>query len=150
MSGPDDGDCSGTGCSVTPLLKKLGVKDGSTLVLVGEPPGVIGDVPASVTVRRQARGPANVVVAFFTRREDLEHRVGALSRTIYPEGGLWVAWPKRSSGVETTVNENVVRAVALPLGLVDNKVCAIDATWSGLRVVWRRERRRPEDRRKLD
>ena len=59
---------------------------------------------------------------------------------IFPAGGLWVAWPKRASGVATTVNENVVREIALPLGLVDNKVCAIDETWTGLRVVWRRER----------
>jgi hypothetical protein len=104
---------------------------------------VIEEVPASVTVRRQARGAqADVVVAFFTRRQDLERRIGTLSRMIYPDGGLWLAWPKRSSGLETTVNEDVVREVALPLGLVDNKVCAIDATWSGLRVVWRRERRR--------
>ena len=60
---------------------------------------------------------------------------------IFPSGGLWVAWPKRASGLETTMHEGVVREVALPLGLVDNKVCAIDETWSGLRVVWRRERR---------
>jgi hypothetical protein len=129
------------GYSGTPLLTKLGVKDGSTLALVGEPPGVIGRTPASVTVRRQVRGSSDVVVAFFTRSQDLERRIGPLSRMIYPDGGLWIAWPKRASGVETTVNEDVVREVALPLGLVDNKVCAIDETWSGLRVVWRRERR---------
>jgi hypothetical protein len=131
----------GVGYSGTPLLKKLGVKDGSTLVVLGEPPGVIGEVPASVTVRRQARGAADVVVAFFTRRQDLERRIGTLSKMIYPDGGLWVAWPKRSSGVETTVTDHVLREIALPLGLVDNKVCAIDATWTGVRVVWRRERR---------
>jgi hypothetical protein len=60
---------------------------------------------------------------------------------IFPSGGLWVAWPKRASGMLTDMHEGVVREVALPLGLVDNKVCAINATWSGLRVVWRRERR---------
>jgi hypothetical protein len=98
-------------------------------------------VPASVTVRRQARGAADVVVAFFTRRQDLERRIGTLSKMIYPDGGLWVAWPKRASGVETTVTDHVLREIALPLGLVDNKVCAIDATWTGVRVVWRRERR---------
>lgn len=129
--------------SGTPLLKKLGVREGSTLTLVGVPAGVIDAPPASVTVRRRARGSSDLVVAFFTRRQDLERRVETLSRVIYPDGGLWIAWPKRSSGVETTVNEDVVRAVALPIGLVDNKVCAIDGTWSGLRVVWRRDRRRP-------
>jgi hypothetical protein len=134
------GSGGSAGYSGTPLLKKLGVKDGSSLTLVGAPTGVIEGVPASVTVRRQARGSSDVVVAFFTRRQDLERRIGALSRVIYPDGGLWIAWPKRSSGIETTVNEDVVREVALALGLIDNKVCAIDATWSGL-MVWRRERR---------
>jgi hypothetical protein len=129
------------GYSGRPLLKKLGVREGSTLTLVGAPAGVIDAPPASVTVRRQARGSSDVVVAFFTRRQDLERRVEVLSRVIYPDGRLWVAWPKRSSGVQSTVNEDVVRAVALPLGLVDNKVCAIDETWSALQVVWRRERR---------
>jgi hypothetical protein len=131
----------GPGYSGSPLLKKLGVKEGSTFAVVDEPFGVIGDLPPSVTVRRHARGKADVVVAFFTRRQDLEGRIGSLSRMIYPDGGLWVAWPKRASGMESTVTDHVVRAVALPLGLVDNKVCAIDDAWSGLRVVWRRERR---------
>ncbi len=65
---------------------------------------------------------------------------------IFPDGGLWIAWPKRASGVETDLSDEAVREVALPLGLVDNKVCAIDETWSGLRVVWRRERRSEHDR----
>ncbi len=130
------------GYSGTPLAKKLGIVEGSTLALVSAPPGVINGLPPDVTVKRQARGKANVVVAFFTDRRDFERRIEALGRMIFPSGGLWVAWPKRSSGKETTVDEHVVREVALPLGLVDNKVCAIDETWSGLRVVWRRERRR--------
>jgi hypothetical protein len=130
------------GYSGTPLPKKLGIAEGSAVALVGAPPGVIGELPSGVTVKRQARGKADVVVAFFTDRGDLERRIEALSRMIFPAGGLWVAWPKRASGLPTTVDENVVRAVALPLGLVDNKVCAIDPTWSGLRVVWRLDRRR--------
>ncbi len=129
------------GYSGTPLPKKLGITEGSTVALLAAPPGVIGDLPADVTVKRQARGTADVVVAFFTERRDFERRIDALGRMIFPAGGLWVAWPKRSSGLQTTMGEDVVRAVALPLGLVDNKVCAIDETWSGLRVVWRRERR---------
>lgn len=131
------------GYSGTPLLKKLGVADGATVALIDAPDGVpdMADLPAGVTVKRQARGRADVVVAFFTDRRAFERRIEGLGRMIFPAGGLWVAWPKRSSGVATTVDENVVRAVALPLGLVDNKVCAIDETWSGLRVVWRRERR---------
>jgi hypothetical protein len=129
------------GYSGTPLPKKLGIAEGSTLALVSAPPGVINGLPPDVTVRRQARGKADVVVAFFTERRDFECRIEALGRMIFPSGGLWVAWPKRSSGRTTTMDEHVVREVALPLGLVDNKVCAIDETWSGLRVVWRRERR---------
>ncbi len=129
------------GYSGTPLPKKLGIAAGSTLALIGAPAGLISGLPPGVAVRRQARGSADVVVAFFTRRGEFERRIGTLARMIYPAGGLWIAWPKRASGLESTVDEHVVRAVALPLGLVDNKVCAIDETWSGLRVVWRRERR---------
>ena len=132
---------SGSGYSGTPLPKKLGIASGSTVALVGAPDGVIDGLPDDVTVKRRARGKADVVVAFFTERRELERRIEALGRMIFPAGGLWVAWPKRASGLVTTMDENVVRAVALPLGLVDNKVCAIDETWTGLRVVWRRERR---------
>jgi hypothetical protein len=130
-----------TGYSGTPLPKKLGIKEGATVALVHAPPGVVTDMPPGVVVKRQSRGEADVVVAFFTRRSELERRIHTLGTMIFPAGGLWVAWPKRASGVETDVTEDVVRQVALPLGLVDNKVCAIDETWSGLRLVWRRERR---------
>ena len=129
------------GYSGTPLPKKLGIVADSTLALIGAPEGVIEGLPDGVTVKHQARGRADVVVAFFTARAAFERRLEALGRMIFPAGGLWVAWPKRASGVETTMDEHVVRAAALPLGLVDNKVCAIDETWTGLRVVWRRERR---------
>ncbi len=129
------------GYSGTPLLKKLGIRAGSSVALMGVPAGVIDDLPPDVRVKRQARGKADVVVAFFVERAELERRIGPLSTMIVPDGGLWVAWPKRSSGVPTTMSDHVVREVALPLGLVDNKVCAIDDTWTGLRVVWRVERR---------
>lgn len=129
------------GYSGTPLPKKLGIVEGSSVVLIDAPPGLIAGLPEGVSVKRQARGTADVVVAFFTRRKDFERRIGSLSKAIYPAGGLWVAWPKRASGVETDMHEGVLREVALPLGLVDNKVCAIDETWTGMRVVWRRERR---------
>ena len=129
------------GYSGTPLPKKLGIVEGSSLVLIGAPAGVIQELPPGVSVKRQARGSADVVVAFFTRRSDFERRIGSLSKVIFPDGGLWVAWPKRASGVETDMHEGVLREVALPLGLVDNKVCAIDEIWTGMRVVWRRERR---------
>ena len=82
-----------------------------------------------------------MVVFFTTARQTFERRLPVLGRAIHPDRALWIAWPKQSSGVETDMTENVVREVALPLGLVDNKVCAIDGVWSGLRLVWRRENR---------
>ncbi len=125
----------------TPLHTKLGIKEGMTLALLKAPPGVVSDLPNGVVVKRQARGSADVVVAFFTRRAALEARLAALGKMIFPAGGVWIAWPKRAAGVPTDLTDNVVRELAFPLGMVDNKVCAIDETWSGLRVVWCRERR---------
>ncbi|HMK12352.1 MAG TPA: DUF3052 domain-containing protein [Acidimicrobiales bacterium] len=130
------------GYSGTPLAKKLGIKDGAEVVSLAAPEG-FADLIDGVRVIAAARVPkrADVLVAFFTKRADLERRIDACGNAIYPDGGLWVAWPKRASGVPTDITEDTVRDVALPLGLVDNKVCAIDDVWSGLRVVWRRERR---------
>ncbi len=129
------------GYSGTPLTTKLGIKEGATLALLNVPAGVITDLPSGVVVKHQARGHADVVVAFFIERVQLERRLPVLETMIFPNGGLWIAWPKRTSGVATTITEDVVREVALPRGLVDTKVCAVDETWSGLRIVWRRERR---------
>jgi hypothetical protein len=123
------------------LVKKLGIVEGARVALLNEPTGAVGALPESVTVVRRAQGQADVVVAFFVTRADFERRIETLGRMIFPAGGAWVAWPKRSSGVATTMSEDVVRAVGQPLGLVDNKVCAIDDTWTGLRLVWRREHR---------
>lgn len=92
-------------------------------------------------VKRRVVAPLDVVVAFFIRRPELERRFEALAAAIYTDGGLWVAWPKRASGMTTDITEDVVREVGLAAGLVDNKVCAIDATWSGLRIVHRLENR---------
>jgi hypothetical protein len=125
----------------TPLLTKLGVKDGMTLALSNAPHGLVTDLPPGVALKQVARGNADVVVAFFTERTELERRVDRLSQMIFPSGGLWIAWPKRTSGVQTDMSDNVVREVALPRGLVDNKVCAVDETWSALRIVWRRDAR---------
>jgi hypothetical protein len=128
------------GYSGTPLPKKLGIKPESTLALVGAPEDfavTLGELPPGVRTKTRAAGPADVVVAFFERRTKLEGRLAALAQVIHPDGGLWIAWPKRSSGVETDITEDVVRELALAGGLVDNKVCAIDETWSGLRLVYR-------------
>ena len=130
------------GYSGTPLAKKLGIKDGDEVVALGGPDGFTGLLDgAPVTVSSRVPRKADVIVAFFTKRADLAKRIEPCGKAIFPNGGLWVAWPKRASGVATDITEDTVREVALPLGLVDNKVCAIDDVWSGLRVVWRRDRR---------
>jgi hypothetical protein len=91
----------------------------------------------NVDVASRLRRHLDVVVFFARRRGVLERRFGALKRALDPAGGLWIAWPKRSSGVATDLTEDVVRELALANGLVDNKVCAIDEIWSGLRLVYR-------------
>lgn len=133
------------GYSGTPLPRKLGISDGTRLAIVNAPAGfdrTLGRLPTGVEVKNRVRGSLDVVVFFTHRRAELERRLAALAKAIKPAGGLWVAWPKRASGIETDMTEDVVRDVVLPQGLVDNKVCAIDDTWSGLRVVWRKENRK--------
>jgi alkylation response protein AidB-like acyl-CoA dehydrogenase len=128
------------GYSGTPLVRKLGIKEGARLALIREPPdfaATLGTLPPAVQIRRRARAPLDVAVAFFTRRVELERRLPALQSALDPAGGLWIAWPKRASGVETDLTENVVRELGLAAGLVDNKVCAIDQVWSALRLVYR-------------
>jgi hypothetical protein len=128
------------GYSGTPLPRKLGIKPEARVALVGAPEGfgeTLGELPSGVSVRRSARGPVDVLVAFFTQRRELERRLPGLVRALDPDGGLWIAWPKRASGVTTDVSENLTRDLGLAAGLVDNKVCAIDETWSGLRFVYR-------------
>ncbi|MEM9749170.1 MAG: DUF3052 domain-containing protein [Actinomycetota bacterium] len=132
------------GYSGTPLAKKLGIVDGSVVAVLDEPDEFrswLDPVPDVDEIRTDLRRSADVVVAFFTRRAAFERRLDAMSRSIFPAGGLWICWPKKSSGVSTDITEDVVREVALPTGLVDNKVCAVSDVWSGLRVVWRRELR---------
>ena len=86
-------------------------------------------------------GQADVIVLFTMSRSELERRVADLGDSVFPAGGLWIAWPKRSSGVATDLTEDVLRQVILPTGMVDNKVCAVNDVWSGLRFVWRKEMR---------
>ncbi len=132
------------GYSGTPLAKKLGIKEGSSVALLKAPDGfesTLEGLPDAVTIRTSARGTNDVVVSFHTERTDLQQRLPKLVDAMDVDGGLWVAWPKKASGVPTDITEDTVREVALPMGLVDNKVCAIDETWSGLRVVWRKELR---------
>jgi hypothetical protein len=102
-----------------------------------------GPLPDGVRLRTQARGVQDVVLFFATRLSELERRFGSLARTVEPAGGLWIAWPKKTAHVATDLTENVVREVGLSNGLVDNKVCAVDDTWSGLRFVYRLRDRTP-------
>jgi hypothetical protein len=129
------------GYSGTPLPRKLGIKPGHRVLLLRAPAGfeadTLGELPDGVAVARRAGGRADVIVAFFDRRAQLERRLPALRALMEPAAGLWIAWPKRASGVATDVTEDVVRELGLTARLVDNKVCAIDATWSGLRLVIR-------------
>lgn len=122
------------------MPRKLGIREGDSVAFPGAPEGferALGELPDGVRVKARAIAPLDVIVAFFTRRAELERRFERLARTIHPDGGFWVAWPKRAAGVPTDMTEDVARDVALAHGLVDNKVCAIDETWSGLRLVYR-------------
>jgi hypothetical protein len=132
------------GYSGTPLPRKLGIKEGHRVAFPGAPAGfhnLVDPLPGGVRIKSRAVAPLDLVVAFFTRRSELERRFEALAKVVFPDGAFWVAWPKRSSGVPTDLTEDVMREIALPRGLVDTKVCAIDETWSGLRLVHRVENR---------
>ena len=129
------------GTSTTPLAKKLGIVDGSTVLIVGAPSDLRLELPPDVVVRQRNRGSADVVVVFLTSLSRLERQFEGLARTVHPSGGLWIAWPKQSSRIPTDMSDHVVRRLSLPRGLVDNKVCAIDDVWTALRLVWRREHR---------
>jgi hypothetical protein len=133
------------GYSGTLLAAKLGIKSGNLLLLQNAPDSLDLPLPDGVTTGQAPGQHADVVLAFFTRLSELEQNVDALASTIFPAGSLWIAWPKKASHMETDLSDNHVRACALQRGLVDNKVCAVDETWSALRVVWRKELR-PERR----
>jgi hypothetical protein len=130
------------GYSGTPLPKKLGIAAGARVAWMGAPAdfmGTLGPLPDGVTVSEGARGrgPFDVILLFVRSRAELAKHFAAQKSRLTPAGGLWVAWPKKASGIVTDMTEDVAREIGLPQGLVDNKVCAIDDTWSGLRFVIR-------------
>jgi hypothetical protein len=135
------------GYSTTPLAKKLGVKAGGRLLTRKAPAGWrIEDLPPGTTCEEMrgdthASEPRDVVVAFFRRRQELEGAILRLSESIFPAGALWIAWPRRAAGHESDIREQDIRDLALPLGVVDVKVAALGEDWSGLRLVWRTDRR---------
>ena len=133
MSG--DKDYSGT-----PLHRKLGIKEGHRVVALSPPDdlgALLGDLPPGVRVGARLAADTDVVLLFATKRRDLEKRLGRGAENLDPAGGLWVAYPKKSSGVATDLTFAEVQAAGLAAGLVDNKSCAINATWSGVRFVYR-------------
>jgi len=124
------------GYSNTPLPKKLGIKEGHKVALVN-PPNAFEKTNAAIQIGLAAKTRFDVIVVFVTSRAELRRQLAATRRHMMPAAGLWIAWPKKTSGVATAVDGNAIREIALPTGLVDNKICAIDATWSGLRLVIR-------------
>lgn len=129
-----------SGYSGTPQVKKLGITAGCRLSLVGAPAGwaLEAPVPETIAVRE---GPADVIVAFARSAAEVKQLIPELGERIRPAGALWIAWPRKAAGHVSDVTENLLRDVALPLGLVDVKVAAIDTDWSGLKIVWRKELR---------
>ena len=130
------------GYSGTPLVKKLGLKQGHAVALVGAPETwSIPDMEPGMTVRRDLRGNPEVVIAFVRSRAELRRRIPRLVKALSATGSLWMVWPRKAGGHVSDVTEQLLRDELLPNGLVDTKVAALDADWSGLRFVWRRERR---------
>lgn len=128
------------GYSETPLARKLGVKEGARLHFPGSPPQFLrdlGDLPAGAVVRSAAKAPLDLVVLFARSRGELVREFGRLAKALAPAGMLWVAWPKKASGVPTDLDFASVQRVGLDAGLVDTKICAIDEIWSGLKFVIR-------------
>jgi hypothetical protein len=134
------------GYSGTPLPQKLGIKPRLTVVTINAPISyrrLLGTIPEGVTFSGRLKADSDFVHVFIKKRSELEKLLPVLSEKIADTGTVWASWPKRSSGVPTDVTEDVVRAAALPLGFVDVKVCAIDETWSGLKLMVRRQNRKP-------
>ncbi len=130
------------GYSGTPLPKKLGIGVGASVALLDAPldfAATLGSLPQDVTVSRQARGTADVVLLFTKSRADLDRRFAAATRGLAPRGKLWIAWPKKASGLQTDLGEATVRTYGLERDFVDYKICAIDTTWSGLCFARRRK-----------
>jgi hypothetical protein len=124
-----------------PLPKKLGIRPGSTVALLGAPPDFeqkLAPLPENVRLQKQARGPASLILLFAKSRAGLDRRFPAALRALAEPAGLWIIWPKQASGVPTDLTQNTVRAFGLASGLVDYKICAIDDTWSGLLFTRRR------------
>lgn len=131
------------GYSGTPLAKKLGIKESSHILLLGEPEDFASllDPPVGVVFESIAGPHVDIAHIFVTRKEELATHLGALRKKLKPDAAVWVSWPKKAARVPTTVTEDTIREVALPIGFVDIKVCAIGEVWAGLKLVVRKELR---------
>jgi hypothetical protein len=132
------------GYSATPLVKKLGIAEGFKVLLINAPPeyrALISPLPAGVSFITAANSATNFVHAFATKRLELARLLPSLRRKLPHDALIWVSWPKKTSKVSTDITENTIREVALPLGFVDVKVCAVTDVWSGLKLVVRKELR---------
>jgi hypothetical protein len=128
------------GYSGTPQIRKLGIKAGARVAVEGAPDGWALEAPPPIV--DAGDGPADVLLRFIRSAAELGD-VPELGQRIFPDGALWIAWPRRAGGHLSDVTDNAIREAVLPLGLVDVKVAAVDADWSGLKIVWRKERRTP-------
>jgi hypothetical protein len=132
------------GYSGTPLARKLGIKAGAQVHAAGAPANylnLLAPLPPDVTFVSPLSATTDIAHLFIRKRAELEKTLRAWLVELKPDGAIWVSWPKRASGIATDITENDIRKAALPLGLVDVKVCAIDDTWSGLKLVIRKENR---------
>ena len=133
-----------SGYSGTPLAKKLGIKPGGRVCFIRAPAdykALLAPLPEGVRFTRAIDANSDVIHLFCTRRRELEEGLRLAMAKMRPDAAIWASWPKKSAGVETDIVEGTIREVALPMGLVDVKVCAVDATWSGLKLVVRVENR---------
>jgi len=140
------GRANAAGYSGTPLAKKLGLREGGRVWAVGAPQQyqkLLAPLPAGVKFVSKVGADTDIVHLFATKRLDLTKRLAQLVSLIRSDAVIWVSWPKKDAKVPTDVTEDVVRELALPLGLVDVKVCAVDGTWSGLKLVIRKVNRTP-------
>ena len=127
------------GYSGTPLVKKLGIQEGFNVVFVNQPDWLLShlSLPPLVSVNAKSRKPVDFVLLFVQSQTALEKEFSRYATKLTPAGMLWVSWPKKTSGVQSDLNENIVRDIGLARGMVDVKVCAIDEVWSGLKFVFR-------------
>lgn len=133
-----------TGYSGTPLAKKLGIQASHCVLLLGAPEGyarLLEPLPAAVQFVSRPSSKVDMAHVFVTHREELAAKLVGLRKKLKPDAALWISWPKKASKVPTTVTEDTIRELALPLGFVDIKVCAVNEIWSGLKLVVRKELR---------